>query len=256
MATGPLELRHPIVLVHGLGARGAYGPIEYFHGIPRWLREQGNREFVTNLTAWQTIENRAIELQTQIDAEFPGETVNLLGHSMGGLVCRYFAAKPEHVGRVASVTTMGTPNLGSPLADLAMGVLPDSTFHMADFLLKITGSSAQGFRQMGTAYMREEFPKIAPLVPDVAYFSATSVIEQPAFLNSLPIFWMTHQMVLRSEGENDGFVSEVSAKFGEHICTVKGDHYAQIGQFLGFSRGLNHFAFFGEVLKRLKKEGF
>ena len=46
-----------------------------------------------------------------------------------------------------------------------------------------------------------------------------------------------------------------SAKWGEHICTYVGDHYAQIGQILGRSRGLDFMAFYHEIFGHLKKQG-
>jgi triacylglycerol esterase/lipase EstA (alpha/beta hydrolase family) len=57
------------------------------------------------------------------------------------------------------------------------------------------------------------------------------------------------------EGDNDGFVSVESAKWGEHICTYSGDHYAQIGQFLGRSRGMDYMKFYDEIFTRLKNDG-
>ena len=62
-------------------------------------------------------------------------------------------------------------------------------------------------------------------------------------------------MLTRYEGDNDGFVSVHSASWGEHICTYVGDHYGQIGQFLGRSRGLDYLRFYEEILRRLKREG-
>lgn len=82
MAHDPFRLRYPLVLIHGLGARDQYGPIDYFHGIPRFLRDAGNRIFIPRLTSFQSLEHRAAELKAQIDREFPHEKINLLGHSM------------------------------------------------------------------------------------------------------------------------------------------------------------------------------
>src|SRR5207237_5811830 len=90
MAKNALQLKYPIVLVHGLGARGNWGPVDYFFGLPGILRSHGNDFYIAKLTPWQTIDHRAQQLKDQINQVFPGEEkLNLVGHSMGGLDCRY-----------------------------------------------------------------------------------------------------------------------------------------------------------------------
>ena len=44
--------------------------------------------------------------------------VNIIAHSMGGLDARYAIAKLGLADRVASLVTIGTPHLGTPLANL------------------------------------------------------------------------------------------------------------------------------------------
>jgi hypothetical protein len=43
MSTESLQLKNPIVLVHGLGARSTYGPIEYFYGLNKLLKDAKNK---------------------------------------------------------------------------------------------------------------------------------------------------------------------------------------------------------------------
>ena len=255
MSTDPLKLQYPIVLIHGLGAKSAYGPIEYFYGLPKLLRNAKNEFLIANLTAWHTIEHRAQELARQINERFPEGKLNLVGHSMGGLDARYLTAQPEFKGRITSVTTIGTPNRGSTVGDIATGLVPETAFSTIDKLLKIMGSSSGGFKQITRTYLTDVFPKLAPEIEGVGYFSATSAIPNPIFRYSLPFFWLPHQIVKKYEGDNDGFVSVQSAMWGKHICTYPGDHYGQIGQFLGRSRGLDYVAFYNEIFKCLKAEG-
>src|SRR4051812_43807637 len=112
MSTEALQLKHPIVLVHGLGAKSTYGPIEYFFGLPKLLKDSKNKLLIANLTAWHTIEFRSKQLKEQIEQTFPDQKVNLVGHSMGGLDARYLASKLGFADRIASITTIGTPNRG------------------------------------------------------------------------------------------------------------------------------------------------
>ncbi len=251
-----LQLKYPIVLVHGLGAKRSYGPFEYFHGLPRLLKNSGNRFHIADLTSWQGIETRAEQLKKQIEEHFPEGKVNLVGHSMGGLDCRYLVSGLGFGDRVASVTTIGTPNRGSHMADVVMRTVPKRAIHRIEQMLKLLDLSSIGFLQITVEHYNEVLATKMADFPGVAYFSATSAIPEPARKHSLPIFWMTHPLLKRHEGDNDGFVSVESAKWGEHICTYPGDHYAQVGQFLGRSRGLDYMKFYREIFGRLKKEGF
>ena len=256
MGTHRLKLKHPVVLVHGLGARARYGPVDYFHGLPRMLREAGNKVFTPSLTAFHTVEHRAAELRRFIEAEIPEGKVNLIAHSFGGMDSRYLAARPDFSERIASVTTIGTPNRGTIIVDIALGIVPDQTFHIADWFLTFAGSSSRAYQQLTSKYCADTFAELAPQAPGVGYFSAMSVIRSPVMKTALPLFWLPNRIIQRYEGDNDGFVSLHSAQLGEHICTYTGDHYSQIGQFLGMARGMDYMKFFEEIIKRLKREGF
>ena len=255
MPTDPIRLKNPIVLIHGLGARSAYGPFEYFYGLPKRLRSAGNPFYIANLASWHTIEYRAEQLKKQIDEVFPDTQVNLLCHSMGGLDARYLVSQLGFAERVASITTIGTPHRGSIAGDIASGLLPNEAFQTADKLLRFLDLNSGGFKQITSKYSQEVFDPLCPQMPGVTYFSASSAIGNP-LSTSLPIFWLPHQILKQYEGDNDGFVSVESSKHGEHICTYRGDHYAQIGQFLGYSRGLDYIKFYDEILKKLKRENF
>lgn len=255
MATGHLELKYPIFLVHGMGARSTYGPVNYFYGLPKLLRESKNRVHIAKLTAWQTIECRSQQLKLQIEKFFPDSKINLVGHSMGGLDARYLASQLDFTDRIASVTTIGTPNRGSLMGDIALGLVPDSAYSVTDRLLKLFDSTGEALKQVSRKYCTTELLQVAPNRPNVAYFSATSAITRPLFKNALPFFWIPHGILMKTEGDNDGFVSVESATWGDHICTYAGDHYAQIGQFVGYSRGMNYMNFYNEIFRHLKSQG-
>ena len=65
------------------------------------------------------IERRSRVLGRRIQEAFGGEPVHLIGHSMGGLDARALLASEGNAGLVLSLTTIGTPHLGSALADYA-----------------------------------------------------------------------------------------------------------------------------------------
>jgi triacylglycerol lipase len=118
------RLNAPIVLAHGLFgfARIGVGRLSvaaYFRGIPQAIEAAGNRVLVTRVPSIAGIDTRARELGDQILRAFPDERVHLIGHSMGGLDARRLLAEPRWQKRVLSLTTIGTPHLGTALADFA-----------------------------------------------------------------------------------------------------------------------------------------
>jgi triacylglycerol lipase len=255
MLTRPLQLKYPIVLVHGLGAQSQYGPIEYFYGLPKLLKESRNQIAIPRLTSWHTIEHRALQLKEQINATFPEGKVNLVGHSLGGLDIRYLTSCLDFKDRVASVTTIGTPNRGTSISDLGTGLISSTALSALNLVLKYFDSDSGALKQITRQYCLGTFLSLVPNAPEVGYFSATSAIAEPIMKNSLPVFWLSHGILFKYEGENDGFVSVESAIWGQHICTYPGDHYAQIGQILGRTRGLDYMKFYDEIFSRLKQEG-
>jgi len=136
-----------------------------------------------------------------------------------------------------------------------MGLIPNSAFHRLELMMKTINSSSRALKQITREHYLTEFSTQVPDHPDIAYFSATSAIVQPILKGALPIFWLPHQILKATEGDNDGFVSVESAKWGDHICTYGGDHYAQIGQLLGRSRGMNYLQFYQEIFSYLKRQG-
>jgi triacylglycerol lipase len=250
------KLRHPIVLIHGLGARQNIGPLRYFSHLPELLAKAGTEVLLADIHPWHSLETRTEELKAQINARFPDGKVNLLGHSMGGLDARHVVAKGGFAERVASVTSVGSPHRGTSVGDFVLKTLPETARLAIEELINVFGLSNQGLQQMTREHVMNT---LAPELGDaagVAYFSATTVIRNPAFRNSLPVFWLPHRLIHAIEGENDGFVSEESAKWGEHIVTDYGDHYAQIGYEYALNRSFDFEGFYSKIFRRLRAEGF
>ena len=251
-----LTLNHPIVLIHGLGAKSQIGPLPYFRTLPQWLRRHGNHVFIADLTAWHSIEQRAGELKTQIETQFPTGKVNLVGHSMGGLDARWLTSKLGFADRVASVTTIGTPHRGSLLGDLVLGAISDRNFKLLERLTRSLGMSNEGLRQLSRKNCELEISSQAPDMAGVAYFSATTAIRAPLIRHALPLFWLPTRIIQKVEGDNDGFVSVESATWGEHICTFAGDHYAQIDHGIPyFTDSFNSEDFYSTIFGRLHERG-
>lgn len=240
---GNSRLKYPVVLVHGLGGRDRFGPVDYFFGLAKTLSNSGNAFYFARVEAFGSIESRAESLSRQIEAQFPHTPVNLLGHSLGGLDSRWVASHCPRL-QIASVTTIGTPHRGSPLVDGLLGHSFWRNWKASSSLEQVKPKSMQ------------DFNRNTPDRPGTAYFSATTAIQNPLYRYALPLFWLSHPALKRIEGDNDGFVSVESSKWGEQICVHHGDHYAQIGQLMGRSRGLNTLEFYHQILTHLNKRGF
>lgn len=215
------QLGAPIVLVHGLCGYErltAFGrPLkDYFPGIREKLEASGNRVLIPRLSCTKGVEARACELKRYLLTNVPSGPVHLIGHSMGGLDARYMVSHLGMANRVRSLTTVGTPHRGSPVADWGVkrfgGVL-------APFF-QLFGISTRAFFDL-TSAVCARFNATVRDVPGVRYFSVAGLCEGLLLGSEWRV---THGIVHRAEGANDGVVSVASATWGEHTDVWDGDH--------------------------------
>jgi len=113
------QTKYPIVLAHGMfGWNTIAGVFEYWYGIPEDLKSNGATVYSTQVSGLASNEARGEQLLTQVQtilAISGAKKVNLIGHSQGTMSIRYVAGAIP--AQVASVTGIGGPNLGSPVAD-------------------------------------------------------------------------------------------------------------------------------------------
>ena len=112
------QTRYPIVLIHGLSGFNDILGVSYWYRIPYQLRQGGAQVFVLQVSAFNSTEMRGEQAARQIEtilATTGADKVNLIGHSHGGPTARYVASVyPQYV---ASVTSVGGVNWGTPIAD-------------------------------------------------------------------------------------------------------------------------------------------
>jgi hypothetical protein len=109
----PLAARIPVVLVHGLVDNRSV-----FSVMTRSLRRRGFSHVCTwNYSPLLTdIARGAADLGDQIEriCEQTGhDRLHVVGHSLGGLISRYYVQRQGGDRRVASLVTLGTPHAGS-----------------------------------------------------------------------------------------------------------------------------------------------
>jgi pimeloyl-ACP methyl ester carboxylesterase len=112
-AADPLAARIPVLLVHGLVDNRSV-----FTVMRRSLRRRG----FAHVCSWNysprltDVARGALDLGEQIEriCEQTGyDRVHVVGHSLGGLIARYYVQKRGGDRRVESLVTIGTPHQGS-----------------------------------------------------------------------------------------------------------------------------------------------
>ena len=116
--------KYPIVLAHGvtpfdlvrLNPEGYY----WYEGTRCELEDAGFDVFITRVEWAGSVESRGEQLAQKIKRIIQKtgcKKVHLLAHSMGGLDSRQAIVRGGLAPYVASLITIGTPHLGSPVAD-------------------------------------------------------------------------------------------------------------------------------------------
>ena len=223
------RLGHPVVLVHGLAGYGRLNVggstfMSYWTNVPEAIAAAGNRVFVPRLPPTASIVRRAAALKAFLDHELPGEPAHLIAHSMGGLDSRYMISHLGMAERVRSLTTLGTPHRGTAFADWGIRRVERLVKPFFDLL----GLSREAFHDLTTASCRE-FNEKTPDAPGVRYFSVAARFSLDW---TLPEWQLSHRIIARLEGDNDGLVAVSSAKWGEAFEVWEGDHASLVNRAL------------------------
>jgi triacylglycerol lipase len=250
------QLRSPIVLVHGLLGFdrvqvGKYTVASYFPGIFEAFTAAGNRVLVPALSPTKGVADRARQLKSFLDEHYPGEPVHLIAHSMGGLDARCMISQLGMEDRVLSLTTIGTPHHGTAFADWGVTKFERLLKPVLNFL----GVPIGAFYDLTTTACRT-FNEQAPDSPKVRYFSVGG-IHDGSYL--APGWLLSHGIVLRAEGPNDGVVSQSSATHGEQFDAWEGDHFNLVNWIspMGYTRSVNDVvARYADLVRRLADLGF
>lgn len=220
------RLDAPIVLAHGLFGfrRIGLGPLTlawYFRDIPGLLERAGNRVLLTRVHPTAGIDRRAWKLKWDIRAGLPDDgPFHLVGHSMGGLDCRALMLDPAWRRRVLSLTTIGTPHLGSSLADHARARAPRVLR-----LLERLQIDHRGFFDLAPDAVAR-FNRRAPLPDDLPAFS---IAGNPSEADVCWPLRRSYAALAELEGPNDGLVSVESALgVGEPLPPWPIDHFRQM----------------------------
>lgn len=218
--------------------------IAYFRGLPEALHRRGYAASFPRLPPTRGIAQRARALHRHVQTLEPKEVV-LIGHSMGGLDCRYLTRHLDKARRICAVVTVGTPHRGSPLAVRALS----SPWALCRLARGLAGPALADLTPTACARFNEETPDRDD-VRYISYAGARSVEEVPRLFR----YWS--RMIQEREGENDCMVAVTSARWGEFREVLRADHYELAGWSLGpadpaTGRPFDHLGFYHAVLREL-----
>jgi triacylglycerol lipase len=177
-----------VVFCHGLlgfdsvkiGPSIAPFEVTHWRGIKEVLEANGTEVLITRVPATSSPVDRAKVLRDRIDAVYPGRSVHLIGHSMGGLDCRYLTTHlTDRRFKVLSVTTIATPHRGSAFADHFLQAVGKTRLPQVLSLLDMLpngGGDGAAFEFLTLESMKK-FNEDTPDVPGVKYFSWGAVYE-------------------------------------------------------------------------------
>ena len=249
----------PIILAHGiarfdilrelLAAEIGLPPnplddqFQYFRNIRTYLNGHGfNEVFNTNVDFAGSLALRSEQLKLRVDDVLDrtgAEKVHIIAHSMGGLDARRMIVDLEMAGRVASLTTIGTPHLGTVLADQ---VIANGGTMLIEALEKAVNIDLDGFRDLTTGACDEFNRRAEDAEAENAVFYQTFASSQKSrnvFLPLLPSWFAIRAL----DGANDGLVSARSQRWKSELAgsggqrkpirrnefPIPADHLNQVG---------------------------
>jgi len=193
-----------IVLVHGVLGAKIFAGKPYFNGVADHLHKVFGADVLeSDASGIATVNVRAKQLRKQIVDRFgaaPAEKLIIIAFSMGGLDTRQLLTDDPALARhVKSVTCVGTPHHGSPVATLLNAANPLRLFgDLAEDLNALNDLSETGAKAIDAR---------CPDQPHIRYREVVGLgrKEKP---HTAKVFALTSKFI---GGQNDGVVPTTSA---------------------------------------------
>jgi triacylglycerol lipase len=225
----------PIVLAHGIARfdilleilrKKANLPetrledrFQYFKGIKTHLEAHGFRVFHPNQDFAGPVDLRAQQLRARVNEALTSTgaaKVHIIGHSMGGLDARHMIVDHGMAEKVATLTTIGTPHLGTVLADHVIDHGGDSLINLIRPVINF-----DGFADLTVAAC-ESFNKRAEdseAGNSVVYQTFASSEDRRLVFAPLSLSW---KFISDHAGENDGLVPLTSQQWQRELIASDG----------------------------------
>lgn len=250
--------KYPIVLAHGiarfdfllnffsktfdalgLNVDSPNDALHYFKGIASHLRSHGFDVYHSSVSFAARVDRRAEDLRNEVKKVLTlkgQEKVHIIAHSMGGLDARHMIVNHDMTAKVSSLTTIGTPHLGTSFANWGLA-------HQGDEFIKIIGNVIDlgGFRDLALEACSafNEQAREQEATNSVVYRAYAASQKQNLVFTPLQKSW---DIINKSEGDNDGLVSVKSQlwqsqlvapgtvkQIEQKLFPVAADHLNEIG---------------------------
>ncbi|HET6567969.1 MAG TPA: alpha/beta fold hydrolase [Rhodothermales bacterium] len=262
-----VRMRYPVVLMHGFGLLAALRRYGHLHEEAMNLRLHGVLAYAPNVAPYSTVPERSRMWKERIERvleETGAEKVNLIAHSMGGLDARYLISRMGLHERVTALVTVSSPHRGSHIATFVQERPELVRTWLGEFCNWMGAVSLDGctsdflaaVEELTPAYVCDTFNPAVPDSPDVRYFSYAGVAGRGAEASMNPALRFLNAILYKSEGVNDGFVSETSARWGQYLGTIPADHARQVGLQFFPAGEFDADDFYVSVARMLAAEGF
>jgi triacylglycerol lipase len=227
-----------IVLAHGfLGFDKLLpGPLpspHYFNGVAAHLTNQGHNVIEAKVDAIGSVKDRGDQLAEILRNAMPGEPLHIIAHSMGGLDARHaITNRKDIVTRVKTLVTIGTPHLGSEVADAVVSKVGPLFKAIPTVLLNQLQNSAGAIPDLTT---EKSIPrdKITVDQEGIRYIEIAGNASKAG--NESLLFRTSAEIGHLTQDVNDGMVTKTSAlrnKPGQQPDWPV-DHAGEIGWSLG-----------------------
>ncbi len=279
---------YPIFLMNGLfgcQTQQVFGRqiIDYYNGAETLLSGAGftvvTAEVSPLLSPYERAEAFGVALDKAL-SKTGAKKVHIIAHDQAGLDARIMSARPMmsckglsgesiqglgYADKIASITTLGTPHLGLPLADCLLNQQKPKAFRdVLDYLALMHFTSAKSIEAtlsyLGRDYMLSTFNPSMQVPTHIPCYTVAAYPKPPVKLHSLlKKSAQTIEQIAAFDGggENDGVVPVESAHFkanqtllvssGEKqwqaLGDVQTDHLGLIGQLSKSKQSFNYMAF-------------
>jgi triacylglycerol lipase len=259
-----LSLKYPVVLVHGIIAHDRGGIINFWGRIPKKLQENNIKVFFGNTDSWGSYESNAEILKATIDKileETNSEKVNIIAHSKGGIDSRYLIWKYDYGDKVASLTTISTPHHGAEIADLIYSqkvihsqITKNALIAFGKLYGDINPDLFNVNYQLTTEKMKEFNENI--VMDHRVYYQSIYTLMRNSFDDLM--FFYSHRHIKSINGDNDGIVSEYSARWGDNIIKIEGgiSHAEIVDSKRRKISGINIPDIYMKIVNELGEKGF
>ena len=255
--------KYPIILVHGIALR-EFKHFKAFGRIESTLRDAGCEVYTANIDAFGSIETNAEQLKEiilDVLSKSGREAVNIIAHSKGGLDAKYMLKNLDMADKVASFTTLCTPHRGSVIATHIWN-LPSWIKKLLSFFINRFYKLA-GDKNPDSLKVCEQLKTVDDEADEIAFSEAvycqsysTKIHKgRDCLLMAVPM------LIYNATGkeENDGMVSESSAKFENYRgeCLDEAVSHTQIVDFFAKRKHRKRILdFYKKLARELSEMGY